>query len=287
MTAMNTPPPLTPPPPQSTPSRLVAAATSPKVISVAKPRVIVPRIVVYAVEGFGKTTLLTQAESPLILQSRGETGYQSLLDSGLAPALPSDVVETWPDLIGWLDSLHRNPQGIKTLGLDAIGGFERLCHEHVAARDFEGDMGEHGFLSYMRGYDIAVTDWLIMLQKLDKLHAAGMTILLLGHARIKPFQNPLGPNYDRYECDVHAKTWGVTSKWADAVLFGNFFTSNTSKDVKQKGKGIGGADRVIYTERRAAYDAKNRYNMPAEFSLPKQRELAWQTIRGLIRTQGA
>ena len=51
-----------------------------------------------------------------------------------------------------------------------------------------------------------------------------MGILALCHSKIAPFKNPEGPDYDRFTPDLHAKTWGLTHKWADYVLFLNFET---------------------------------------------------------------
>ena len=108
--------------------------------------------------------------------------------------------------------------------LDALGSFERLCQEHVCARDFGGDWGERGFASYQKGYDLAVNDWLQLLHRLDRLHRQGVVILILSHCKINTFKNPLGVDFDRYVSDCHHKTWGVTIRWSDAVLFGNFLT---------------------------------------------------------------
>ena len=83
------------------------------------------------------------------------------------------------------------------------------------------------------------------------------------------------PNFDRYVCDVHPKTWAATCKWADAVLFGNFLTVVDKAAHTGKGKGVGGTDRVIYTARRDAFDAKNRFGMPAELWLSDDPTESW------------
>ena len=172
--------------------------------------------------------------------ARGETGYDTLLGAGLVPAIPAEEIESWSNLLRRIDDLINDQQGRKTLVLDAIGGFERLCHEHVCTRDFGGNWGERGFGSYQKGYDLAVTDWLNLLARLDRLHRAGVMIMLLGHCKVAPFKNPLGPDFDRYVSDVHHKTWNVTHRWADAVLFGNFFTVlDDEAAARRRGKGKG------------------------------------------------
>lgn len=247
----------------------------------ATPKPPVPRIVIFGVEGFGKTTIGAYADDPVVLMARGETGYETLLSAGSVPAAPAVLCESWKDTLAWLDAIAAAPQGRKTLVMDAIGGFERLCHEEVCRRDFHGEWGEKGFAAYAKGYDLSVTDWLGMLQRLDRLRSVGMTIVLLGHARIRPFKNPEGADFDRYECDCHAKTWAATSRWADEVYFGKFRTI-IDRERQGKGKGIGGADRVLYTQRRDAYDAKSRYGLPEELELNAGPAQSWTQVRDHI-----
>jgi hypothetical protein len=237
-----------------------------------------PRIVLTAVEGFGKTSLLAHAPSPYIMMARGETGYDTLLSANLVPAVPAAVVEEWPQGLATLDALIENPQGIKTLGIDAMGGMERLCHEFTCRTMFNNDWGDSGFTSFNKGYEASVTEWLKLLQRLETLQTRhGIVVVMLGHSKIKTFKNPLGADFDRYVCDVHDKTWAATARWADVVMFGNFLTI-IDKEKKGKGKGIGGTDRVLYTERRDAWDAKNRFGMAPEIWLEGGPSNAWSQV---------
>ena len=102
---------------------------------------------------------------------------------------------------------------------------------------------------------------------------------------MRNFKNPLGPDFDRYESNVHPKTWDVTKQMFDAVLFGTFrtFVDNPDKAAKgQRVRGIGTNDRVIYTMRHDAYDAKNRYGMDRELDIPNDPSQIWTTIRNAI-----
>jgi hypothetical protein len=245
-----------------------------------------PRIILNAVEGWGKTSCGAYADNPAILMAHGETGYQTLLGAARVPGVPAVKLDTWTDTLAVLDEMAASGK-YGTLVLDAMGGFERLCHEHVCARDFEGNWGERGFGSFQKGYDVSVNDWLQMLVRMDKIRANGTAILLLSHCRIKTFKNPMGADFDRYVSDVHDKTWGATAKWADAVLFGNFRsqveTQRAAKpEVLKKGKGIGGTERALYTERRDSFDAKNRYGMPVEIEVPADPAQIWATITQFI-----
>lgn len=235
-----------------------------------------PRIILNSVEGWGKTSAGAFAPQPVLLLARDETGYLTLLEQGLVPDVPRAVLPDWQETLAMLDGLIEGEIPGQTLVLDALGGFERMCHEHVCNRDFDGDWGEKGFSSFQRGYDVAVKDWLMLLQKLDQLRLKGMTILLLSHTRIAPFRNPLGPDYDKIQVDIHHKTWSVTARWCTAILFGNFVSD--IKKVDGKRKGCGTTARVIYTERRDAFDAKNQYGMPESIDVPKDPSQIWSSF---------
>jgi len=220
--------------------------------------------------------------------ARDETGYETLLGAGLVPNVPCARVDTWDQLLAML--FEWDATSYKTLVLDALGGFERLCHEHVCKREFNGDWGEKGFTAYQRGYEVSLTDWLALLKAVDRLRDKGVTTLLLSHCKVETFKNPTGADYDHYVAECHHKTWALTKRWADAILFGTFFTivetdRGSKPETLRKGKGIGGTERVIYTQHRDGYDAKNRYNMPESIDIPNDPSSIWKTIWTTIQPQ--
>lgn len=286
MTTVAPPPPSrpAPPPPRSAPASAVPTrpAVQGAALTLAVPKFEPPRVILNAVEGFGKTSFLAHAPGAAILMAAGETGYSTLLGSGRVPAIPAARIDSWDVLLATIDSLIADPGQTKALGLDASGGFERLCHEHVCNQEFKGDWGDRGFASYQKGYDLSVTHWLGLLARLDRLRDQhGTTIVLLSHCKVTTFKNPDGPDFDRYCSDLHQKTWAPTYKWADCVLFGNYVSvvdGGKTGEKAKKGKGIGGTQRVVYTHRRDAYDAKERYGMPEAIDIPNDPAATWPTI---------
>ena len=250
------------------------------------------RIVVNAVEGYGKTSLVSFAPSPAIIMARGETGYPALLKSGLVPSVPAVELNSWTELLDQLDFIATESVPYKTLALDAISGFERMCHEFVCQRDFNGVWGDKGFDSYKVGYEVSVAEWLILLQKLDRIRAMGIMIVLLSHSKVATFKNPLGPDYDRFVADCHAKTWSATAKWADCVFFGTFRDvvidskgAQAGDATKGRKKGRGGNERVLYTQQSAAFVAKNRNGMDAEITMPQVPGEMWGTLMAAMKPQ--
>jgi hypothetical protein len=241
---------------------------------------------IYGTEGVGKTTLATHFPKPIFLQSNGETGLETLLDTGrVADTAYLPACQKWDEALGIISELRSTNHGYQTLVVDTANGLEALCHAEVCRRDFAGLWGGEGFESYMKGYRVALKDWTILLNELDNLrHSQRMTIVLLMHCSIKEFKNPLAANYDRYVPAMHHETWALTLKWLDACVFVNFETAvKTDKATAKKGKGMGGTSRVMYCERTAGWDAKNRHGLPAEIDLGETPDEAWAAFSTAIK----
>lgn len=243
------------------------------------------RVILHGVEGIGKTSFAAQSPSPIFLMARGETGLETLIDAGLLSETPSfPESKTWGDTLAAIDVLTRNDHPYRTLVLDTLNGFERLCHEHVCLTNYGGDWGERGFTGYMRGYETSLADWRELLISLDRLREERkMGIICLCHTKVAPFKNPEGPDYDRYQPDMHPKTWSLTHKWADVVMFGNFETFIDKESPKGRAKGKGGQDRFLYTERSAAFDAKNRHGLPGQIAMKPDAAGAWAEFSKCMR----
>lgn len=244
------------------------------------------RYILHAVEKFGKTTFAAFTPSPVFIMTRGETGLQTLIDAGRLNETPHfPECTAWSDVMGAIETLTTEEHSYRTLVIDTLNGAERLCHEEVCRRDFNGDWTDRGFMGYMRGYEVSANgDWKLLLQALDKLREARrMSIMLLAHTRIKTFKNPSGADYDRFTPDMHDKSWSLSHKWADVILFGNYETFVNEADSKKKGKATSSQARILYTERHAAYDAGNRLGLPPEIDMGNSGQEAWNNFVAALK----
>ncbi len=232
----------------------------------------------------GKSSLAGNIPGILAMPFAQENTWGLLKESGAVPkSLPVlPPIASWNDLLAVLDSLSAGVHQYKALALDTLGCAERLCHEHVCQEFFKGEWGERGFGGYQRGNEVALAPWRTFLTALDRLRdERGMSIVLLAHTRVRNFKNPAGPDFDRYCADVHDKTWALTHRWADAVLFANYFVTIDDKGIRAKGKG--GQQRILYTEYDAAFDAKNRFGLPAEIEMGSSGAEAWKNLAAAIK----
>jgi hypothetical protein len=242
------------------------------------------RGLIYGPEGTGKSSLGCMFPRPIFMMTRGETGLGTLTDAkrvSQTPHFPEILCSQ--DVRGVVRLLTDQPHDYQTLVIDTINGVERLYHEHVCQREFGGRWGRDGFTRFNTGYDVALADWRELLGELDRLREVRcMGIVALCHARIAPFKNPEGADYDRFTPDLHAKTWGLTHKWADYVLFINFDTY-VDGDRSQRANGKGGTRRVLHTERSAAFDAKNRHGLPERIDCGDSAAEAWANLSAAMK----
>lgn len=237
------------PPPQSS-GRMTLTAV--KRGPIQKPR----RVLVHGVEKVGKSSFAAGAEKPVFVCPEDGT---SMLDVSRFPE-----PQTWLDVLDAIDVLRTQEHEYQTVVFDTLDWLEPLLWAHVCAQ--HGQESIEGF-GYGKGYAAALDEWRVFVARLEQLRAArGMHVLLLAHSWIKGFKNPLGEDYDRFEMKLHPKAGGFLREWCDAVLFAAF-EEYAHKDEKKRVRGISTGTRLLYTERSAAYDAGNRYNLPPQLPL--------------------
>lgn len=244
------------------------------------------RWVLYACEGWGKTSLAAHFPAVIFLQSKGETGLQTLIDAGqLQPTSHfPDQCESWSDVLSAIDFLQKEEHSFKAIAIDTINGVERLCFDEVCRREFSGNWGEKGFMGFQRGFEVACNDWRLLLSKLDTLRETRrMTVVCMCHMGTKNTKNPSGPDYDRFSADMDKRTWALTHRWADNVLYGNFETFvETDRSGAKRGKASGQA-RMLYCVHRADYDAKNRLGLPPEIVVGETPDDAWKNFSSAVK----
>ena len=217
-----------------------------------------PKLLIYGPEGIGKSTFASKFPAPIFLDTECGT-LQLDVDRFKVP-------RTWQDVVARTASLAQEEHGYKTLVIDSLDWAEQLASEYVCRTLGVADLSE---VAHGRAYvkvTKAVCDFLSSLDDLRRYKK--MTILVLAHSVIAKFELPdQAGQYDRYELDLGKKVKAFAKEWADAVLLCNWKTYIVKDEATKKVKGKGGRERVLYTTHTAAWDAKNRYDMPEELPL--------------------
>ena len=244
-----------------------------------------PRIVLYSIEGLGKSTFGASALKPIIQPT--EDGLDELdvsrfpkPDLKVPPHLPTG--EGFDQVISNLELLYNEKHDYKTYVLDTLDWLEPMIWEHVCAKHGRANIES---FDYQKGFVYALDGWERLFRGLNMLrNERGMAIILIAHADVKRFDSPDVEPYDRYQIKLHRKAAAKVIEWCDALLFANYqvYTEETQVGFNKKVvRGTGGEDRFMYTEERPAYKAKNRYGLPHE--MPFVKGEAWNTLVTAIK----
>ena len=224
------------------------------------------RVLLFGVDKIGKTTFGACAPAPIFF---GAEDGSSQLDVYRYPqprnAAGDPIPLDWLDLLDCIDQLTNESHKHRSFVLDTVDWLEPLIWSWICERDGKSNIEDYG---YGKGYTAALEQWRILVSRLDTLiYRKKMNVILLGHAVIKTFKNPEGEDYDRFELSLNAKASGLLRQWVDAALFANHeIYSVASKDEKRH-RGISTGNRIVHTERSAAWDAGNRYGLPLQIDL--------------------
>lgn len=225
-----------------------------------------PRIMLYGVEGIGKTTFASQAPEPIFICTEDGLGSLQVDHFPLATSA-TDVLDA-------ITSLVSEKHNFQTVVLDSVDWLDHLIWQDVEAKHDAKD------LAYGKGAMIAADRWREVLGGLNALrNDKGMVVILLAHCQIKRFDSPEVEPFDRYQPKLQERSNAILREWADAVLFANYKTIVRKDDVgfnKTNNRGISTGERLLYTSEKPAYMAKNRYSLPE--SLP----MSWDAFAQAI-----
>ncbi len=223
---------------------------------VKKPR----RIILYGVDGIGKSTLASNAPSPIFIPT--EDGLADIDCESFPHA------KSWPEVKQHLTALCKEKHEYKTVVIDSLDWLERLIWGQVCTDNNVASIDEIG---YGKGYNAAITIWQEFLRAMDYLrNSKGMGCLLIAHAKVIKFENPEGENYDQYSMALHKLAAPIMREWADEVLFASYkvYTKTKEGDFgREETKAIGGDERILRTREKPYCQAKNRANLPDEIPM--------------------
>lgn len=255
-------------------------------LSLAKTKILPPKITIYADGGIGKTTFGTQAESPVFVPT--ENG---LVAFPHIPQYPQS--KTFEEFMGYITELASVPHQYKTLVVDSVDWLEPLILDKVCresnVKNIEDANGGFG------KWTVAALDiWREYYSALDYLNQQkSMTIIQIAHAQIKRYDNPETQGYDRINIKLQdgksTSAAALLFEWSDIVLYANYYVGitkevlpgSTKKNVKERARAVGSGERVLHTTERPAFKAKNRFGMPEQITFDAAGEY-WNVIKSYV-----
>jgi hypothetical protein len=226
------------------------------------------KCVLYGVGGIGKTSFGATFEKPILLPVE-DGGSNIDID-----AFPR--VTTLEDVVSAINALHGD-HSYKTLIVDSLDWLEPLIWAATCAEHSKASIEAFG---YGKGYIEADKSWRFVMGGFDSLRAnKGMNIVCIAHSVVIKTEPPDADQYDRYTMKLHKRAGGLWHEWADLVAF-IAYKINVIATKTEKTRGIGTGDRVIHTVERPAWDAKNRWSLPDEILIGKDK--TWSAFHAAL-----
>lgn len=224
--------------------------------SISKGRAVkAPRIVLLGVEKIGKSTLASGADNPIFIPIKGETGLDDL-DVAKFP-----TAQTYADVIDAIRVLYQEDHDYKTVVIDSASTLERLVWEQTCQTAKVPSIERVGG-GFGKGYVEALKLWQELMDGLDAIRdEKNMACIIVGHVKVKVFNDPLADPYDTYLFDVNDKASNAMFRWADSILFGNVKTIVNKHDAgfnKSTARATSTNQRMLYTQKRPAHPGGGR-----------------------------
>ena len=210
------------------------------------------KVVLYGVEGIGKSTFASQFPNPVFIDTEGSTSNMNVQRL--------DNPNSWQMLIDEVNYVKQT-KICSTLIIDTADWAETLANQHIIARNGITSIED---LGYGKGYTMVKEEFGKLLNLLSELTDDGINVVVTAHAELKKKEEPdqMGA-YDRYQLKLSRQCAPLLKEWSDMVLFANYETTIVT-DSKTKSKKATGGQRVMFTTHHPAWDAKNRHNLPEE-----------------------
>ncbi len=230
-----------------------------------------PRILLYGVEGIGKSSWAASAQgvghNPIFIPT--EDGVNQIKCAKFPQATDADTVSKY------LESLLTEKHSYDMVIIDSLDWLEKFIWEKLCLKFRVSALAD---VPYGQGYANAETTWADFISMFDQLINKGIAVVLLAHAGIQKIESPGGSSYDNYAPKLHVNSKGkgimrTIMEWADCVFFCKYqqFTKSEEEGFNRTRTVVTGVGkRMIFTTKQASFDAKNRYSLPPEIPMGDQ-----------------
>lgn len=222
-----------------------------------------PRLCIYGPPGIGKTSLAAEFPNTVFLQTEFSAITGVELNS-------FGHLKTYDDVMSAIGELYDGEHDFKTVTLDSIDAMQPLVWQETCKLNNWKDIEAPG---YGKGYLAADSEWRELLKRLNYLRTdRKMNVILIGHSDIERFDDPQTTSYSIYNFRAHKRAHAIIEEEVDCLFFLNQDPTIKVEELgfkKERARAEGGQSVWIHTERRAVFNAKNRYNMPARILYQK------------------
>ena len=227
-------------------------------------------MILLGVEKIGKSTFAAGSDNPIFLPIKGEEGVDDLNVAKFPRA------ETFDDVLTAVTTLIKEEHEYKTFIIDSVSALEPVIWAKLCEED-SVDSIENYQKGFGKGYTAAVNKLRDLMEGLDMLRKKGISVIIIGHVKVKRFDDPLGASFDQYQFDIQEKMALTLQRWADSILFCNTETAVKSENVghkQDKNKALRlDNSRYLFTQKRPGHPGGGRgvygrlpYKLPLDWA---------------------
>jgi AAA domain len=225
------------------------------------------RLVVYGPSGVGKSRFACteyyggQARQDVLALSY-ERGLEQI------GVTRTEGAQDWDGSMALIKEACTGKHEFKTIVIDTVDRLEDQAAALICKRGKKGQpMTDLAAFGYNDGFEALAAKWRELLFLLEGASPHGREVILIAHVKREMQHDPILGDYGKYVAAIHKLCWGITHRWADAVLFGNY------EQGLVEGRAVMTGERSLYTQAGTGFDAKNRW------SLPPVLPLSWKSFQ--------
>jgi DNA primase len=222
----------------------------------------------YGDNGVGKTSTLAKAQNPIIADMEGNCGHIEVAKERITD------LSTFHEFLDYLFQANYN-----TFIIDSLDALQTILSEKILRNHTDQE------LSWGKGAAIWTKYIKEIVDKLEKLHSIKrMNILFTAHWKVKPANNPMTEQYDRYDLRLNEQMRTEFCNWVQFICL--LLKDTAFEDNKQTGFGKKRAKsierRVLYTHGNPTYYGKNVFNLPEKI-LMEDPAKGWEQFTNNVR----
>ena len=237
---------------------------------------------VHGEPGIGKTELVAQFKNPVFICDVQEDGVQDLVDFGFISVETIWYPTSFKEFMEMLDRVKTGEYG-ETCVIETLRGWEVMMHDFGYKEfKFTNRQKWESFAEGPRACEKLVRD---VIDKLQAIRSNGVTVVMTGHTKDSRVQNPTLPEYHKMVPEATKSTWFPLAKWFQNIFYMALNVSvakDNENDVTERAWAFSCGERVLYTSKDAAYEAKNRYRLPPSISMGNSGEEGFLNLRTAI-----
>lgn len=247
-------------------SLLNQVTTMPDTFVVAEGEYPPVRINIQGIDGIGKSTFGSDADSSIFIQAEDGLGF-------IKNAARFPVANTWEEIRAQIAELMQEDHEFKTVVLDTTDAAAKLAEEFVI-KENNWKSANDPKASYGAFYVAEENAWRHLLQGLNFCHTdRKMNVILLSHVGDKVVNDPTVGEYRAYQMRNNKKVNALIKDWVDFNLFADY-----DKTLNSDGTARSSGNRFLYTRYSMGFEAK------ARLAIPEQLPLSWDAFITAYKT---